>query len=178
MKRYIKRFSFIGLLIGSFLIAVQAPALAKATRTDVTGVSDTLDGMVGGDVFADGNGNLHFKQAAFAGGFALQGDGVDIEGTQVLALTGVVDETFSGPLAGSFEVTSKVGGVETVIWAGSVHGHLEQLSFTGHVVAQGQGPYAGLKLKLQMQEIPATPGNPNPELFDLSGSILDPHGSE
>ncbi len=178
MMRYIKRFALIGLLVGGFLIAAQAPALAKAIRTDVTGVSDTLDGMIGGDVVADGNGKLHFKQAAFAGGFALQGDGVDIQGTQVLVLTGVVDETFSGPLAGSFVVTKDVGGVETLIWAGSVHGRLEQLSFTGQVVAQGQGPYAGLKLKLHMQEIPGTPDNPNPEVFDLTGSILDPHGSE
>ncbi|MFW9804754.1 MAG: hypothetical protein ACFFFC_19010, partial [Candidatus Thorarchaeota archaeon] len=64
------------------------------------------------------------------------------------------------------------------IWAGSVQGRLEQLSFTGQVVAHGQGPYAGLKLKLHMQEIPGTPDNPNPEVFDLTGSILDPHGSD
>ena len=43
MMRYIKRFALIGLLVGVFLIALQSPALAKAIRTDVTGVSDLIN---------------------------------------------------------------------------------------------------------------------------------------
>lgn len=178
MIRSIKYLLFVSLLISGFLITMRASALARAARTEVTGVSDVLTGIVGGEVFTDGNGKLHLMQVAFAGGFALQGSDIDIQGNQVLVLTGILDETLSGPASGSFVVTSDVGGAETVIWAGSVHGYLEQLSFNGQVVAQGEGPYAGLQLKLQMQEIPSTPDNPNPEVFDLNGSILDPFGSE
>jgi hypothetical protein len=178
MMRVLTKFTAVGLLLVALFIAVQAPVSAEATRTDVSGVSDVLEGIIGGEVAVDANGKLHLKKTAFAGGFSLQGDGIDIQGHQVLALTGVLDHTLSGPATGSFVVTGDVGGVETVIWAGSIHGYLEQLSFTGQVVAQGQGPYSGLQLKLQMQEVAATPENPNPEVFDMSGSILSPHGSE
>jgi hypothetical protein len=33
-----------------------------------------------------------------------------------------------------------------------------------------------MQLKLEIQEDPPTPENPNPETFDLAGRILDPHG--
>ena len=50
--------------------------------------------------------------------------------------------------------------------------------FSGTMWAQGHGPFAGQKLELTMieDEDAQMEENPNPEIFDLSGEVLDPHG--
>jgi hypothetical protein len=91
----------------------------------------------------------------------------------VLVLDGVLDETESGPTAGRFTVKADVNDVETVIWEGTVHGALERLHFRGEITAHGRGPYAGLILTLDIEEIGETETS---EVFELTGSILDLHG--
>lgn len=138
----------------------------------VAGVSDLHAGQVGGTIVPDRAGNLHLRQAAFQGDFALHGAGVTIVGTQTLVLTGVLDATLSGPVAGRFTVTALVNGQHTTLWDGTIHGVIRALSFTGRAVARGAGPSAGQHLTLLYQERPATPDNPNPEVFDLTGFIV------
>jgi len=153
---------------------IQTTSAAPPQQIAVTGVSDALGGLAGGEIVPDGGGNPHLNAAAFFGGFELHGDGVLITGSQIVVLNGVVDQTLSGPVAGSFTVTSDVNGGGATIWSGTVHGFVEGLIFTGRAVAQGQGPYAGQKLTLYFQERPATPENPNPEIFDLAGFLTRP----
>lgn len=114
-------------------------------------------------------GNLHLKKAAFRGSFDLHGDGVTIHGSQLLVLNGVLDQSLSGPVAGRFIVTAEINGRPTTIWEGAIHGVVNALIFTGRAIAHGEGPYAGQKLLLEFRERPATPSNPNPEVFDLTG---------
>jgi hypothetical protein len=154
------------------LLAVSPAAMATPpVLIPVTGVADLLDGQVGGDLVPDQEGNLHLRQAAFRGRFALHGEGVDIQGTQLLVLTGALDETLSGPVAGHFTVTVIADGQPTVVWQGTIYGFVKALSFTGWAIAHGTGPYAGQTLTLAFQERPATPTNPNPEVFDLAGFL-------
>ena len=167
-------FIVVALLIAGLFVSIQQPVLAKATTIEVTGVSDVHGCVLGGAIVPDEEGNLHVQNYTQTGRFALQGDGIDIRGTQILVLTGILDATGSGFIEGSWIVISEVG---TVIWEGSTHGHVEQLSFTGEITGRGKGPYTGMKLTLDVQEIPAAPDNPNPEAFDLSGYILAPHAS-
>jgi hypothetical protein len=166
-----KRLSLTALLCGALLTFGQPALAAPPERIPVVGVSDLLGGQVGGAIVPDKGGNLHLKKAAFVGGFELHGDGVDISGSQQLVLTGVLDRTLSGPVAGRFSVTAVVNGRPATIWEGAIHGRIRSLSFTGRAIAHGEGPYAGQKLVLHFLERPATPENPNPEVFDLTGTV-------
>lgn len=161
------------LLTAGILMAVQALVSARATRTDVAGISD-VQYTVGGERVPDAAGNLHIKQLVQIGDFKLAGDGFDMQGIQVLVLNGVLDATGSGPIAGRFTVKADIDGVETVIWEGMVHGALDGLHFIGQITAHGRGPYAGLRLRLDVEEIETTGTT---EEFEFTGSILDPHGS-
>jgi hypothetical protein len=165
------RLSVPVVVLGLLLAACPTALAAPPERVAVTGVSDLLGGQVGGEVVPDRGGNLHLRQAAFVGGFALQGTGVSIEGAQRVVLTGVLDETLSGPVAGRLTVTAVVNGQATTIWEGTIHGVLAGLSFIGRAVAHGAGPYTGQRLTLEYRERPATPTNPNPEVFALSGVL-------
>jgi hypothetical protein len=97
---------------------------------------------------------------------------VDIQGTQLLVLTGILNRTLSGPVAGRFTVTATVNGHPTTVWKGTILGFVEALIFTGRAVAHGTGPYAGQTLMLSFHERPATPTSPNPEVFDLTGFLV------
>ena len=122
-------------------------------------------------------GNLHIKQFAQTGNFQLvERDSEDVvsQGTQLLVLNSVLDATESGPIAGSFTVTADVDYEETVIGEDTIHGTLEGLHFTGHITAHSQRLYAGLILTLDVVETEPTETT---EEFELTGSILDPHGS-
>ena len=174
MTRDITHVARMCMLTADILIAVQALVSARPTRTDVAGTSYVED-TVGGEIVEDAAGNSHIKQLVQTGDFELQGGHFAIQGTQVLVLNGVLDKTGSGPIAGRFTVKADVDGVEAVIWKGTVHGVLEGLHFTGKITAHGRGPYAGLILMLDVKEI-ETPEPP--EVFALTGYILDPHGSQ
>jgi hypothetical protein len=173
MTHDITHFARMCLLTAGILIAVQALVSARPTRIYVTGTS-TIEATQGGEFVQDPAGNSHIKQLVQTGDFTLvernSGELVT-QGTQVLVLNGVLDQTNSGPIAGRFTV---VDGVGTVIWEGTVHGVLDELHFTGEITAHGRGPYAGLILTLKVVE---TKPPETPEKFDLTGSILDPHGS-
>jgi hypothetical protein len=169
-----RKFIVFALLMAGLCVSLPRPVLAKATKTDVTGVSDVNGCVLSGEIVPDEDGNLHIKAYTQTGRFELQGDDIAIKGTQIVVLTGVIDDTGSGFIDGNWIVISASG---TVIWEGAVHGHLEQFSFTGKVTAQGKGPYAGMTLKLDMQERPGTEDNPNSEVFDLSGHIRESHRS-
>jgi hypothetical protein len=178
MTRDITHLARMCMLTAGILMAVQALVSAQPTRILVRGFSDLQNVPVGGEIVEDPAGNLHIKQFAQTGDFKLvELDGGDfaIQGTQVLVLNGVLDETESGPIAGRFTVTAEVDDVETVIWKGTIHGTLEGLHFIGHITAHGRGPYAGLILTLDVEEIAPTETT---EKFELTGSILDPHGSQ
>ena len=177
MTRDITSFARMCMLTAGILMAVQALVSARPTRTIVTGFSDVQNQPVGGEIVQDAAGNSHIKQLAQIGNFELVergGGNFAIQATQLLVLNGVLDETGSGPIAGSITVIADVDGVKTVIWEGTVHGALEGLHFIGHITAHGQGPYAGLRLTLDIEEIKPTETT---EEFKLTGSILDPHGS-
>jgi hypothetical protein len=174
MTRDTTHFARLCMLTAGILIAVQALVSARPTRIYVTGIS-TIEATVDGEIVPDAADNLHIKQLVQTGDFKLverSGGNFAIQGTQVLVLNGVLDDTQSGPIAGRFTVKADVDGA--VIWEGSVHGVLEGLHFTGEIKAHGRGPYAGLILTLHIEE-----GAPmeDAEVFELTGSILDPHGS-
>ena len=174
MTRDITPFARLCMLTAGILIAVPALVSARPTRTIVTGLSDVQNQPVGGDIVQDAAGNSHIQQLVQTGDFQLvESDCGDftIQGTQLLVLNGVLDETGSGPIAGSFTVKDDA---ETVIWKGTMHGTLEALHFIGHITAHGQGPYAGLILRLDVEEIAPTPTT---EEVALTEYILDPHGS-
>jgi hypothetical protein len=176
MTRDITHVARMCMLTAGILMAVQVLVSARPTRTGVTGFSDVQNEPIGGEIVQDAAGNFHIKQFAQRGNFELEeieGGDFAIQGTQVLVLNGVLDETGSGPIAGRFTVTAEVDGVEAVIWEGTVHGVLEKLHFTGEIKAHGRGPYAGLILTLDVVEIEPTETT---EEFALTGSILDPHG--
>ncbi len=176
MTRDITQLSRMCMLTAGILMAVQALVSAQPTRILVSGFSDVQNVPVGGDIVPDAAGNLHIKQFAQAGDFDLvEHDSGDfaIQGIQLLVLNGVLDATGSSPIAGSFTVTADVDEVETVIWKGTIRGTLERLHFIGHITARGQGPYAGLILRLDVEEIAPTATT---EEFALTGSILAPHG--
>ena len=173
MTRDITHCARMCMLTAGILMAVQALVSARPTRTGVTGNSN-VQRTVDGEIVQDVAGNSHIKQLAQTGDFVLCCGDFAIQGTQLLVLNGVLDATGSGPIAGRFTVKAEdVDGVETVIWEGTVHGALEGLHFIGHITAHGQGPYAGLILMLDIEEIAPTE---TMEVFELTGSILDPHG--
>lgn len=118
MTRDITHFARMCMLTAGILMAVQALVSAQPTRIVVSGFSDVQNVPVGGDIVRDAAGNLHIKQFAQTGDFELvERDGGDfaIQGTQLLVLNGVLDETGSGPIAGSITVKANVDRVETVI---------------------------------------------------------------
>ena len=166
-----KYLNLTALLLGVLLTISPRATAAPAERVPVTGLSDLLGGQVGGDLVPDAHGNLHLETAAFRGSFALHGDGVDIVGSQQVVLYGVLDQTLSGPVAGSFTITAELDGQPTTIWKGTIHGVVDALIFTGQASAHGMGPYAGQRLTLYFQERAATPETPNPEVFDLAGFL-------
>ena len=166
-----RRFVVAAVMLGMLLTVSPAALAAGPESVAVTGVSDLLVGQVDGVLVPDPAGHLHLRQAAFEGSFHLEGNGISITGTQVIVLNGVLDATLSGPVAGSLTVTVDERGESIVVWQGTIHGRVDALIFTGQAVARGVGPHAGQQLKLTYQERPATPGVPNPEVFDLAGAV-------
>jgi hypothetical protein len=166
------RKSLFAVVLLVMLFTVSPTALAAPPeRVTMTGVGDLLGGQVGGDLVPDAAGHLHLRQAAFRGSFALEGGGISIKGAEVIVLNGVLDATLSGPVAGTLTIATGITPESTTLWQGTIHGRVNALIFTGQAVAHGVGPYAGQHLKLTYQERPATPGNPNPEIFDLTGVL-------
>jgi hypothetical protein len=178
MNRMMKRSTIVILLLMVGLLAtLTGPVLAKATKTAVEGRADFSDGFIEpGEMWFDGGGNLHYQKVVVKGNFTLHGDGVDIDGKQIVVLNGILDETLTGPFFGAFSVSMEIAGEETVIWEGQYHGYVTNLSYSGQATAHGRGPFEGMQLKFEGQEDPPTPGNPDPNVFGQSGWILDPHG--
>ena len=177
MDRLIKRSVFAVSLLAIVLLAnVLGPALAKSTVTDVEGRADLLGGPPVGEIRPDAAGNLHLRNYTATGSLFLDGGHIRIDGKNTMVLNGNVDSTLTGPLSGTYTVLTDIGGQDTVIWEGRVHGNVVNAIFSGKVVAQGRGPYAGMQLKLDILEDLPSPGDPNPERFTVVGQILNPQG--
>lgn len=148
---------------------------AKATRTAVAGVADLSEDILGGDIRTDGADKLHFHQVIQTGHIALWGEGITIDGIQTVVLNGTLNQDFTGPFAGIWTVRTLLAGQETVIWQGHIHGQVVELVFHGRITAQGQGPFAGMLLRLTIEEDTSHPEDPV-ERFTLIGWLLDPQG--
>lgn len=162
--------SFLVLIL---LASVSSPVLASASKTAITGYGDLQPAGSSGTTWTDGAGNSHFRSLTFSGNVTLQGEGMDIRGTQTLVLSGYADPTHSGPFTGTYTISSVVNGKDTILWAGRIEGFsINAISFA-RIVAQGQGAYLGSQLKLNFIENAATPENPDPQTFQIEGQILD-----
>lgn len=162
-------------LIIGLVVSIPGSVLARATITAVEGLADLSDGVLGGEVWSDSAGNMHFQHFSEKGNFSLQGDEIDINGKQILVLNGKLNPSLTGPFSGTFTVSTIIEGQDTVIWEGRVHGQVVELIFTGRITAHGRGPFAGMLLHLGIQEDTSGP-EPNSEIFNLTGWLLDPHG--
>jgi len=155
------------LLIIGLIVSITGTISAKATKTEVTGQA-SLTQIIDLQFFNDEAGGLHIRNLVLAGNFSLTGDGINIEGTLIEEIIANLDETLSGPAHASFTVT--IDGEETVIWEGHASGQAVGLSTSGKAVAQGSGPFAGMKLKFSFEETSFL-------IYSLEGHILDPHGN-
>ncbi len=163
----------LSLLVLILLADVSSPVLASPSKTAITGYGDLQPAASSGTTWTDGAGNFHFRSLTFSGNVALQGEGMNIRGTQTLVLNGYADPTQSGPFTGTYTISAGVDGKDAILWAGRIEGFSINAISYARIVAQGQGPYLGTQLKLNFIENAATPGNPDPQTFQLEGQILD-----
>ena len=164
----------LSVLIIGLMFSLPASVVARATITIVKGHADLSDGDIGGEVQPDAAGNLHFHHFSQRGNFSLkslQGDDIVIDGKQTVVLNGKLDQSFTGPFAGTYTVSTSLEGHDTVLWEGRVHGQVVQGNFTGRIIAYGSGPFAGMLLQLDILE-----DDSNADTFELIGLILAPRG--
>jgi hypothetical protein len=171
-----RRIVSVFLVTLTLMLGLQGAVLATASSVEVTGQGTMVLNPYTGSMWVDGGGNTHVSKVEAAGSFALHsvvGDSVSFVGTQTTTLSCVVDATGSGPCSGPVTITAEDG---TPAWEGHVHGKAEGLIFCGQMTARGRGIFEGAQLKLDMQEIAPTPGNPDPNVYINTGRILYPHG--
>lgn len=173
MRRSIMIFS---LLVICLVVTTQGTILAKAAKTEVTGVHDLSNPIVvePGVEFFDEAGNKHLQKRVVKGPASFTIGDETVEGWTLVEVNNLYDGTGSGPAHGWFIHFDTEG---TMIWEGRYEGRNVNMIFSGKFQAQGRGPYAGMKVIGTSQEIaPTYPGNPDPNIYDLEGRILDPHG--
>jgi hypothetical protein len=176
MKRTkIARILLLSLLVIALLVGIQSTALARPTKTAVTGTGDLPPVPSTGVTWTDGAGNFHFRNLTFTGNVSLHGEGIAIQGTQTLVIDGYADPTQSGPFRGVYTIRAVVDGKDTILWDGRIEGFSMYAQSFANIVAQGQGPFKGTQLKLDFVENTPTPENPAPQTFQLAGQVLDPH---
>lgn len=149
---------------------------------DVDGRADLITLTVPpGSVFFDENGNQHLNGAIRSGAFDLTGD-YAFSGSWDFTISGVLDPTRSGTLSGTVNVYDGSGDLA---WTGSGEIDVVQSIATGDVKlvsVDDEKPGKGhgrscksrkSKMLLHLVEDPATPTNPNPETFTLTGRVKD-----
>lgn len=144
--------------------------ISAASHLGVTGISTALGGVVSpGETFRDTAGNLNIRKQAVAGALLLDFDGVRIEGTQIFYVDAILDDQSSGLAWGTFTLSMRTGEEEVIVFEGHWAGHLERLIGVSKMIACGRGPFAGYKLYLDMEEIPAFETTPDPNVYLLDG---------
>jgi hypothetical protein len=182
MKRIMTRSIItLSLLIIGLILSPQGTLLAKATKTEVTGVVDFSVPILidPGEVWVDGGGNIHIKGQVLEGAVSLTIDEQTIEARDRISLNGVID----GEGNGTFQVPHKtyfIGEVgdnptdDNVIFEG--RGQMmekERQVVSGHFQFQGCNEFAGTKFIItKFVEMGTT------NVFDLEGILIDSHGDE
>ena len=172
-----KRFT-MPLLAATLAVAMAAPALATAAKTEVTGV-ETICDVVPGDSWVS-DGILHARGDIFT--TIVQSDDVLLDGVNTVVFNANINlATGDGTGHGTFSLAlNAVNGT----WEGSFTLKFSGGLFTGRAVGHGTGDLAGQQFKVQLSQFfadltdPTLPCPPVSGLQDsVVGHVLDPHGA-
>ena len=193
MNRMMKRrIIVVSLLTLALIVGVQGSVLARATQVEVEGVFQGGWKNTSGRGWPDNGGNFHFVRQDFGTTWCVVkpppappaspcvpfqlnsvNDGsVSVTGDLNMILSCTLAPPFgSGPCKGPVTITDEFG---TVLWEGRGHLMVVEMISSGQIVAQGaEGTrYVGTQLMLDVQERLVGP----PDVFDLTGRLLYPHG--
>jgi hypothetical protein len=164
------------LLVLALIVGVQGAVLAKATKVEVYGRGEVTSKT--GTMRWDKGGNLHVLELVCPGTIWLE----TVDGEPILngeweivlrANMDYEDESYTGPGSGTIVITEG----ETVLWEGRIHGYFDRLILSGKITAHGRDRFEGMQLQLDVQEDSPIPGgNQDPDLYTLTGRLLDPQG--
>ena len=181
MNRKKWRIIAVSLLTLALIVGVQGAVLAKATEVEVEGVFTGAWKNKTGRGWPDNGGNWHFVRQDFGTAWSdpyepfelnsMTDGSRNVTGELNMVLSCKLAPPGSGPCKGPVTITDESG---TVLWEGRVHLMVVAMISSGQIVAQGAegGPYEGTQLKLDVQERLDGP----PDVFDLTGRLLYPHG--
>ena len=119
-----------------------------------------------GEIIPLPGGNVHLRSVAASGVLSFTGQGVALEAIITASIDGNLDETLSGPIYGSTQLTTTLDGKETIIFDGTFAGHSVGLLTEGKVMLSGRGPYAGMSLHFNFVEVPPM------DVYTFEGCLL------
>ena len=172
MKATVKKHLTIwaGLILA---LVVNTPVSLRAddAKTTITGgwawsIMPPFSGP--GEVIPLSSGNVHLRGVVASGVLSFTGQGVALEATITASINGNLDETLSGPIYGSTQLTTIIGGNETIIFDGTFAGQSVGLLTEGKVMLSGRGPYAGMSLHFNFVEVPPM------DVYTFEGYLLNP----
>jgi hypothetical protein len=182
MKRITTRsIIVVSLLIVGLVFSLQGTILARATKTEVTGVADfsAQPPIDLGEVWVDEGGNAHIKGLVLEGSVSLTIGEETIEGRDRVSLNGVGDAEGNG----TYQATEKTYFLgepgddptdDNVIFEG--RGQMtdkERQIVSGHFQFQGCNKFEGTKLIITKFVERGTTS-----VFYLEGILIDPNGDE
>jgi hypothetical protein len=167
----------LSLLVIGLLISLQGTLLAKATKTEVTGVVDFTAMVIidPGEVWVDEEGNTHIKKLVLDAPVSLIIGDETLDLLQREEFNSVVDTEGNGNFHGRFIYFIPPDGyipgdeipTDAIRFSGRLEGREENFVFFAQFWSEGSGDFAGTKLR----------GNgTGTSILQIDGYLLDPHG--
>lgn len=143
-----------------------------ATALGVTGITTSLgEALSPGERSYDREGRLRIRHWRVTGPVLLNVGGTEVRGKEFfdVNLDANLGDESTGAVFGPYVFTMSDGDQEVPIFAGHFGGRLLRGIGASKLVACGRGPFAGHKLDVDMEELPATEVNPHPSVYLMDG---------
>lgn len=147
-------------------------ASRAAVEVGVTGITTSLGGVLSqGEQSRDAQGRLRIRHWRVTGLQLLNFGGIPVRGKEFFDISqnSILGDDTTGAVYGPYRFTLTSGEEEITIFEGHFAGRELRNTGASKLLACGRGPFAGYVLDLDMEELPPTAVNPNPNVYLVDG---------